>query len=60
VTAEETLKKLVKLYFESKKADEHYEESWAAKAEACGLADDFHELMIKLRKDLRKGKKSNA
>jgi hypothetical protein len=51
-----TLNDVVDLYWQMKEADEHYNESWAAKGLAVGLAVEFEELMAKLR-DSKKRKK---
>lgn len=53
-----TLKEVSDLYWRLQQANKHYDKSWAEKGVACGLAEEFHDLMLKLRKDSRKAKRA--
>lgn len=52
-----TVKEIVDLYWALQEAEEHYSESTQAKALACGLAEEFHEMMVNLRKPTKSSKK---
>lgn len=54
-----TVKEIVDLYWEVQKAEEHYADSTEGKARAVGLAEEFHDLMVKLRKAIGKGSRNH-